>query len=301
MNVIVTTSSFGRAGAEPLERLRASGLTVELNPHGRTLTADEARSLARGRAGILAGTEPLTAEVLADLPGLKVISRCGAGLDNVDLAAAAARGIKVFSTPEAPAPAVAELTLALALALLRHVPAHDRDLRQGVWEKRTGSLLAGQNIGVVGFGRVGRRVAGLFQAFGGRVAVYDPLVQTAEFPNPGLEELLAGSRLVTLHCPAPADGRPLLDAERLGLLPRGSRLINTARGRLVDETALHRLLAAGHLAGAALDVFSEEPYHGPLAELDNVILTPHVASLTRETRLAMELEAAENLLAGLGL
>ena len=305
LKIAVTTAFFGKHDQTPLALLRSAATEIVLNPHGRTLTASEARILLRGCAGVLAGTEPLVAEVLEDLPELKVISRCGSGLDNVDLDWAARHGLKVYNTPEAPVQAVAELTLTLALDLARQVSTHDRVMRAGIWKKNMGRLLSGQKIGIIGYGRIGRRVANLFIALGCEVSICDPAPappdkNTPDLPNLPLSELLAWSDGLTLHCPLSGD-KPLLGKAELAKLKPGAWLINAARGGLIDEAALTEALAAGRLSGAALDVFTHEPYQGPLTEMDNVVLTPHIGSYAKETRVCMELEAAENLLKGLGL
>ncbi|MDR1043812.1 MAG: hydroxyacid dehydrogenase [Candidatus Adiutrix sp.] len=299
MKIAVTTSTFAEQDPGPLDLLRANFDEVRLNPHGRTLSAEETVGFLAGCAGVLAGTEPYSAELFAARPELRVVSRCGAGLDSVDLKAAAAKGVAVLNTPDGPSPAVAELTLALALDLARRISLHDRNLRNGAWRKRLGRLLAGQQVAVIGYGRIGRRVAGLFRALGCRVAVCDPYADSGELPNRPLAELLPCSDGLTLHC-APPPGGPLLGRAELALMKPGAWLINAARGGLVDEEALAEALAEGRLSGAALDVFEREPYQGPLTGLDTALLTPHIGSYAREARIGMEREAAENLLRGLG-
>lgn len=294
-DVLWTTSSF--AASAPLER---AGLAVKANPKKRKLTEDEALALfAELRpAGLVAGLEPLNRRVLeAARAHLKVVSRCGTGLDNVDLDAARELGIRVYNTPDAPAPAVAELTLALMLAALRGVAESDRAVRAGRWERRMGGLLGARTVGVVGYGRVGRRVASLCRAFGCAVLAYDPVpFEDASVRRAGLAELLAGSDVVTLHA---AGAARLLDAAALAAMKPGAVLVNTARGGLVDEAALAAALRSGALSAAGLDVFEVEPYAGPLKDLPNVVLTAHLGSAAAECRGRMELEAAENLVRGL--
>lgn len=294
-DVLWTTSSF--AAAEPLER---AGLAVKPNPKRRKLTEDEALALfAELRpAGLVAGLEPLNRRVLeASRSHLKVVSRCGTGLDNVDLEAARELGIRVYNTPDAPAPAVAELALALMLAALRGVAESDRAVRAGRWERRTGGLLGARTVGVVGYGRVGRRVAALCRAFGSTVLAYDPAPFSDDaVRRTGLPELLAASDVVTLHA---AGSARLLDAAALATMKKGAVLVNTARGGLVDEEALAAALRSGALSAAGLDVFETEPYAGPLKDLPNAVLTAHMGSAAAECRGRMELEAAENLVRGL--
>lgn len=298
--VAVSTSSFARVSRRPLELLEAAGFAVRLNPHGRRLEPAEARALLDGAAGLIAGTERLDRDTLgAAVPPLSIVARVGAGVDNVDLAAAAELGIAVRSTPEAPAAAVAELALGGILAVLRHAAAADRALRAGRWEKPMGRLLAGKTVGIVGFGRAGRALARLLVPFGVRLLATDPRPDAAAAAGAlgaepvGLDELLAAADVVTLHAAAEPGAPPLLDRARLALLPAGAIVVNTARGGLIDEEALGELLRSGRLGGAYLDVFEREPYDGPLTGLDSVLLTPHIGSYAAECRLAMEVEAAE--------
>lgn len=301
MKIAVTTSSFGKFDDEPLRLLRERGFEPVLNPHGRALTEDEAVDLLQGCTGVAAGTEPLTARVMDAVPGLRVISRCGVGMDNVDQDAAAARGILVRSTPGAPTRAVVELTLGYALGLMRQIPRMDREMRAGTWQKRMGNLLYEKRVGVVGFGRIGRAVADAFAAMGCPVRFFDPAVLEDVPPYSRCErdELFAWADIVTLHSSRPASGGALVGAAEIALMRRGSWVINAARGGLVDEEALAQALRSGALAGAALDVFEQEPYKGPLLEAPGAILTPHIGSYAVEARIAMELETVRNLLEAL--
>lgn len=302
--VAVSTSSFGRHDRQPLELLREAGYEVRSNPHGRRLGRAETIALLDGAVGLIAGTETLDREVMEAAPALQAIARCGTGMDNVDQQAAADRGIAVHSTPEPPAEAVAELTLAGLLALLRHLPAADRQLRQGEWHKQMGNLLRGRTIGLVGLGRVGKRLVELLMPFVCPILAVDPVpdewfAERHGIRFVGLDRLLAEADVVSLHLAPPKESGVLLDRQRLETLKPGAILINTARGGLVDEAALYELLSAGRLGGAFLDVFAEEPYQGPLTELPQVLLSPHVGSYALESRVRMEIEATEALIAAL--
>ena len=301
MKIAITTSSFARFSDEPLRLLREAGIEYVLNDKGRALTEDEAIKILEGCDGVAAGTEPLTKKVMDAVPGLRVISRCGTGVDNVDLAAAAARNILVRNTPDGPTLAVTELTIGMMLSLLRQISLMDREVHSGTWKKRMGTLLYQKRIGIVGMGRIGRAMTGRLLPFETEVAYTDPMVEGAAVgvPRLELEELLDWADIVTLHCPKPENGQPVLDARKLALMRRGSFLINVARGGLVDEDALFGLLTSGHIAGAALDVYGKEPYEGPLKGMNNVILTPHVGSHARETRVIMETDTIKNLLEAL--
>lgn len=303
MKIALTTSSFGKFSQEPLELLQREGYEAVHNPHRRTLSEGEAIGLLQGCVGVVAGTEPLTARLMEALPELRVISRCGVGMDNVDLEAAERRGILVRSTPDGPTKAVAELTLGFALNLLRHVSRMDREMRAGQWKKRMGNLLYGKNVGIVGFGRIGRAVAELFAAFGCSVAFFDPNIEEDQGPFCRMEKrnLLAWADIVSLHSAKPRDGSYVLDAVHVAYMKEGAWLINVARGGTVDESALAQSLQEGMLSGAALDVYEREPYpySGPLTRLPQVILTPHIGSYAKEARIEMELAAVRNLVEAL--
>lgn len=300
--VLITTSSFNVAAADSLALLRQAGFEIATNPHGRKLGEDEvAGLLGDDVVGMIAGTEPLTRRVLSGARGLKIVSRCGIGLDSVDLAAAAELGIEVTNTPDAPSAAVAELTLGLMLDQLRRISQADRQIRAGQWKPLMGGLLAARTVGIVGYGRIGRRVARLARAFGARVLAADAADVAADgvAEASALEPLLAQADIVTLHMPSQKGAGHFLDAQRIGMMKRGAVLVNTARGDLVDEAALALAIRDGRLGGAALDTYEKEPYTGPLAELPQVVLTAHMGSYAEESRGIMEREAADNLYKGL--
>lgn len=250
---------------------------------------------------MIAGVEPLTRGVLASAAALRVISRCGIGMDNVDSEAARERRILLYNTPDAPSSAVAELTIALMLNLLRNVTRADRTIRAGQWQPLMGQQLEGKTVGIIGCGRVGRKVAGMVRGFGARVLACD----NRELPHDDgiecseLENLLRDSDIVTLHVPYNSATHHVIDAKALAMMKPSAFLINTSRGGLIDEAALEHALRAEKLAGAALDTFEQEPYKGALVELPQVVLTAHMGSYAKECRLRMEHEAAANLVHGL--
>lgn len=304
------------------------------NPYRRKLSGDEVGDLIQRHkpVGIIAGIEPLTRKIMEKAHFLKVISRCGIGLDSVDLRAAAELGIKVMNTPDAPTPAVAELTIALMLAVLRKICLMDRSIRNGKWERPMGALLAGKTVGIIGCGRIGAYVARLASSFGCNVLGCDPYIKVhtanskdAAGPealalpslpetNKGkaaaslprclnsfcalcdLDTLLRDSDVITLHIPYTRENHHIISRERIFAMKKGAVLINTARGGLIDEEALYDALVKKHLSGAALDCFEKEPYSGPFAELGNVVLTSHVGSNAREARMVMEQQALDNLI-----
>lgn len=295
-----STSSFGKESRRPLELLEQAGYEVRPNPHGRTLTTDEARIHLHEVVGLVAGTEKLPGSLLRELPALRCISRVGVGMDSVDLAAARELGIKVVNTPEAHVDAVAELTLAGLLALLRKVPQADASIRSGGFDKPMGRLLRGKTIGLLGCGRVARAFARLLAPFQVTLLAHD--VAPTEVPGVrfvGLDELLSQADVVSLHLPYSKAAHHLIGTAQLARMKRDAILVNTSRGGLVDEAALLEYLEANQKAGAYLDCFEKEPYQGPLAKLSNVVLSSHIGSYAREARVRMETEAVENLLAAL--
>ncbi len=300
MKVFISTSSFGVIDKTPLDMLSEHGLEYELNPLKRTLTQDEILFfLGNGNyQGIIAGVEPLNEIVLSKASNLKVISRVGVGLDNVDLATARKLGIKVYTTPGALIDSVAELTVGLILNALRKISFQDKELKDGVWKKRMGSLLKGKKVGIIGCGRIGMRVAEILNFMGADIMVCDVRKILSPFPQVVLEYLIRQADIITLHA---SRGKSILTKEKISQLKRGVIIVNTARGELIDEDALVQALKDGQVSWACLDVFRKEPYQGPLRKLDNVTLTPHIGSYAKEARSQMEVEAVRNLLKGLGL
>ena len=301
-NILITTSTFDRYATGLLPLLEQRGYAPQLNPLGRKLTVAEVDELlSRYRpVGMIAGVEPLTREVLQKASGLKVVSRCGIGLDSVDLEAAAELGITVTSTPDAPTVPVAELTLGMILSLLRCIHLSDAAIRRGEWLRPYGCLLHGKTVGIIGCGRIGSCLARLLRPFDCEVLGCDPLCAGGDcFTLTGVEEMLPKADIVSLHIPYNESNHHFINAERLNQMKTGAYLVNTARGGLVDEGALYEVLVAGKLAGAALDGFEIEPYCGPLKGLNNVLMTGHIGSYAREARVLMEREAVDNLLAAL--
>lgn len=297
--VYVALQQFCEADPKPRALLLEAGFEVRQNTLGRRLRREEMPAALREADAVLAGVEPYDGEILAALPQLRCISRCGAGTDSIDLGAARRLGIAVYTTPEEVVEPVAQMTIAMMLALARQFPQHLAGLRSGIWKKQSGSLLSEWTVGLVGFGQIGRAVERYLRPFGPRVLVADPAVGPDAVPQPAewreLPSLLAEADLVSLHVSRPRDAGVLMGRQEFAVMKRGSRLVNTARGYLVDEAALFDELQSGHLAGAALDVFTDEPYTGRLTTLPQVLCTPHVASLTRASRAAMEWRCAQNV------
>lgn len=295
----VTTHPFGASGERPRRVLEETGWEVRYNEYGRRLRPDEVPGLIRQAHGIVVGTEPYTRQALEQASELKVIARVGVGLDNVDFDFCRARGIVVTFTPEAPADGVAELTVAQILNVLRKVHDSDKSVREGLWNRYLGFLVREAKIGVLGVGRIGTRVIKLIQPF--QPCIYGcDLKPDPEFGKRynvhwvGMEELFRTCNLVTVHVPLDERNHHLVGARQLASMPRGGYLVNLARGKIVDESALVEALASGQLAGAAVDVFEQEPYQGPLTGFENVVLTAHMGASAHHSRFLMELGAAED-------
>lgn len=292
----VSTSGFAEKNAGPLKLLRDAGYEVRLNPYKRKLSVAESQQLLQDVVGLVAGVETLNEEVFASAPKLKVIARVGTGMDAVDMAAAKARGIAVFNTPDAHIDAVAELALAGLLNGLRGQIGSDRAIRAGNWSRSMGRLLRGKTVGVVGMGKVGKALVRLLQPFQARLLAFDPYWDEAfaaerKVERVELADLLRRADAVSLH--VPGGPKPLIGAAELAQMRPDLVLVNTARGDLVDEAALVDFLTAHPAACAALDVFANEPYTGPLAALPNVLLSAHVGAYAQECRVDMEMQASE--------
>jgi len=254
----------------------------------------------------------ITAAVISRGSKLKAIARAGVGLDNIDVKAAEARGIKVFSAPEAPTVSVAELTIGLMLAVVRKIAYADRKMREGKWVKKEaeGIELRGKTLGVVGFGRIGREVARIAKkGFGMKVIYYDvvradpKLEEELEATYVDLETLLKEADVVSIHVPLTPETKHLINESRLRLMKSSAVLINTSRGSVVDTNALVKALNEGWIAGAGLDVFEEEPLpqNHPLTKLDNVVLTPHIGASTEEAQERAGLEVVKKVIEFFGL
>lgn len=295
IKILIGPSTFGQEDCAPLKLLKDSGFEPINNPHKRKLTKEEVLGfLTEDVQGLIAGLEPLDREVLTK-SGLKVISRCGSGVSNVDLKAARSLGIKVCSTPDGPTVAVAELTVGALLNLLRRVSYMDSRLHAGKWVKQIGFQLQGKTIAIIGFGRIGRRVAMLLKNFGVKLIAVDPALK-AEVDGvkiTSFKEAVKKADIISIHL---SGEKEVIGFKEIEYLKNGVFILNAARGGLINEEALIEALENKKVAGAWLDVFDIEPYQGPLKKYPQVLLTPHVGSYTLECRRMMEMDAVENLI-----
>ncbi len=300
MTKVLVREEIAEAG---IRLLRERGFEVDVDGD-----SDLAETIGGYDGIIVRSATKVTADLIARADNLKVIGRAGVGIDNVDVDAATRRGIVVANAPESTVISAAEHTIGLLVALTRNIPQAHAALKQGRWERKTygGVELADKTLGVLGFGRIGQQVARRAAGLGMRVVAYDPFVSRERFRELGVErvdsdeEVYAAADFLTLHLPLTDETRKSINADAFGKMRDGVRIVNAARGALVDEDDLLEALKSGKVGGAALDVFSTEPYSGPLLELDNVVVTPHLAASTEEAQDRAGVIIAEQVAAALG-
>jgi D-3-phosphoglycerate dehydrogenase / 2-oxoglutarate reductase len=286
--VVSTSPTFGYYVAEPVEYLKSHGFEVTLAPQGKKWSEADLIEAAKEYDAMVVGIEKITAPVVQASTKLRIMTKHGAGVDNIDVKTATARGVVVTSAPGANSDAVADLTLGLFLSLARTIPFADRSVREGKWPRLAGLQLNEKTLGIIGLGQIGKKVAKRASGFDMRVLVYDVVQDEAFARQSGiryvpLAELLAQSDFVSIHVPLIPSTHRLIGERELRLMKKDAFLVNISRGNIVDEEALYRVLKEGRIRGAALDVFSQEPPVGsPFLSLDNVVLTPHMGGYTLE-------------------
>jgi D-3-phosphoglycerate dehydrogenase len=295
--ILATPRSFKTAGKH-LELLHKNGCTVNLFSKEKPLSGKELAEKIPGYDALIVGLDDCNTDVIAAADKLKAISRNGAGYDTVDIEAASKKNIVVMYAPGTNTLGVAELTLGLMYALARDLPNVALAARQGQWPRSMGWELAGKTLGIIGLGAIGRAVAKRALANDMRVLAFDPYAKpylTVELTD--LETVIKQADVLSLHTALTSETQNLINTERLTQMKPGSYLINTARGGLVDETALYNALKNGTLAGAVMDAFANEPPEGnPLLGLPNFIATPHIGANTKESVARANLQAAKNVL-----
>ena len=273
---------------EARELLLNAGFEIISNDTGRILTRDEQKELIKDAYAIVAGTEKYDADMLSVCKNLKVVTRFGVGTDNFDLKVMKEMGVQVGVI--ANHNAVAEFALTLILSSMKNLPRYDAVVREGKWSRFPMRELSQKTVGLVGFGRIGRRLAELMSGFNVQILAYDPFMNEAAAAERNvtpveLDELLRRSDIISLHLPSTKETHHMINAETISKMKDGAYLINTARGSLIDEKALYDALVSGKLTGAGLDVFEKEPVtaENPLFTLENNVLAPHVSALSYET------------------
>jgi D-3-phosphoglycerate dehydrogenase len=285
-----------------LDVLKAAGDALEITARGQIPRDELLAEIGSADALVIRSAHRIDREALEAATRLRVIARAGVGVDNVDLPFATERGIIVMNTPDGNTVSTAEHTLGLMLALARHVPQAHQSMREGKWDRKSfgGVELRGKTLGIVGFGRIGRAVARRALAFEMTIIAYDPFVSAeqaaaADVEMVALDELFRRSDFITLHALLTEDTREMINAESLAKMKKGVRIIDAARGALINEADLADAIKAGQVAGAALDVFAEEPPgpNNPLVGLPGVVHTPHLAASTEDAQIMVAVEAAQ--------
>lgn len=304
--IFISTAPFGEIDPTPIDMLKQTGWEFSVNPLGRKLTPEEVGQMAADCDGLIAGTENIDI-VLEQAKQLKIVSRVGIGLDSVPLEKCSDLGIVVTYTPDAVTMAVAELTIGIMISLSRHVCMADRMIRTNKWQRMQGRRIGKSIIGIIGLGRIGTNVVRLLAPFAPEQIlvndILDKSLQIERFREQGLSikaadkpEIYSQADIISLHVPLTRLTRNMIEAKALARFKQQAWLLNLARGGIVNEADLIQTLEQQRIAGAALDCFETEPYHGPLCDFDNVILTQHMGSCSYDCRAAMEIEATKDMI-----
>ena len=296
--IFVALSTFPTYDSSLADILSASGFPYKIHSSGKRITREELLANATDATVIIAGVETYDETLFTALPQLKCIVRLGVGVDAIDLAAAKKRNITILNTPDVPTTAVAELAFSMYFSLSRNLRAQANKMGEKKWERLDAHLLSGKTLGIFGFGRIGKKIASYCKPFGIKVLVCDPFVKKDNIEDKDIElvdkdVLLNRSDIISIHASKTGGPGLIITKEDYSKMKKGAILVNLSRGGMIDEEGLIDALQSKHLFGAGLDVYNEEPYKGSLCDFDNVILTPHSATLTIETRNEMEAECID--------
>lgn len=309
MKILVSTFPFSSYNQKPLEILKSLNCEIIINPFNKKLTSNELISLIDDIDILIAGTENITKDVIDAAPKLKLISRVGIGLDNIDIEYAKFKDIKITYTPDAPSPAVAELTLALMLSCSRKIYYANSDMHNGIWNRYFGRRLSKLKIGLIGVGRIGKLVIKQLESFGVNEIYLNDIEKKNIESKINLNWvdksfIYSNCDIISLHLPFNNNTKNLITSIQFEMIKKDVLIINTSRGGIVNEKDLYNFLNLNSNAQAAIDVFEIEPYYGNLNTLKNCILTSHMGSMSEDCRLMMELEAcieANNFVNGIDL
>jgi len=300
MKVLITTVPFATEDRLPLDLLEREKIEYVINPLNKKLTESELLSLNDNYDVIIAGTEPITDKVINSFKNLKFISRVGIGLDSVDLISCRRKGILVSYTPDAPSKAVAELTVSLSISLLRKVQLSNLRMHNGHWNRYYGKRLSECIVGIIGVGRIGSQLIQNLSGFGCKKILLNDLNPSSDIDRQhkniywtSKEAIYRESDVITLHVPLTKKTHNLINLKEIKTMKKDVVLINTSRGGIINESDLINALSNNLISGAAIDVFEEEPYFGPLCNIENCILTSHMGSMSFDCRTKMEIEATE--------
>jgi D-3-phosphoglycerate dehydrogenase len=301
MKVLVSTSSFCEFSNSPLGLLENEKLEIIENPYSRKMKPEEILNIAKDVDYVVAGTETYNPALIDEMSNLKIISRVGVGLDNIDLHYAKKKGIKIFNTSLSPSLSVAEFTLSLMLSSLKNLNKNFLSGKNGSWVKNYGTLLSNKVVGIVGAGNIGKKLIDFLDKFNNKILIFD-ILEDSYLKNKknvtytSIQEVFKSSEIISIHLPLTEETKYLIDSKLLKIMKEDALLINTSRGEIINEKDLFSFLKRNKKVLACLDVFEVEPYQGPLMELKNLNITPHVSAYAKETRIDMELEAVKNLI-----
>ena len=295
MKVLITDE----VAKEAVEKLKEKHEVVFKELRGKEL----AKEIGGYDALMVRSGTKVTSDIINEAKNLKVIGRAGIGVDNIDVKEASKHRIYVVNSPGGSTHSVAELTIGHMLSLARHIPYADRSIRAKKWEKKKlkGIELQGKKLGIIGFGRIGKEVWKLAKAFGMKCMAYDPWLPSEKIKEHGaipasIEEILKNADFISIHTPLTEETRHMISYPQFELMKKNAYIINCARGGIIDEEALYNALKNGRIAGAALDVYENEPYTGKLTELDNIVFTPHLGASTKEGQIRAGVICAEQIM-----
>tara|TARA_B100001142_G_scaffold268332_1_gene273433 strand:- start:247 stop:1146 length:900 start_codon:yes stop_codon:yes gene_type:complete len=296
MNILIAPSTFGVHDDKPIRILEERGFNIIKNPYGRKITKEELKPILKNIYYVIAGLEEYDDEIISN-SNLKLLSRCGSGIDNINLEAVKKHGVKIFNTPRGPTQSVAELTIGCMISLVRNLTEMDSNMHCRKWKKMNGFLIKEKQILIIGYGAIGKRVAEILSFIGAEILVYDPFVNKNEI-NPNytkvdLNEGLKNANIISLHCSGNSE---IIGEKQFEIMKKGIFILNSARGGIVNEKALEINLQNKKVRGAWLDTFINEPYNGNLKNFKQVILTPHIGSYTIEGRKKMEIDSVNNII-----
>ncbi|MEA1916775.1 MAG: phosphoglycerate dehydrogenase [Campylobacterota bacterium] len=296
MNVFISVDTFSDTSDLPKKLLDDANIRIRKNLHGRSIQSSELAQEIQDASVLIAGTEKITEDVFQNAPNLKLIARVGIGLDGIDFDLCKKYGVSVTYTPDAPSIAVAELCVGMILDLAREMTIANNNIKSRIWHRHMGMLLYGKTVGIIGMGRIGKSLVHLLSTFNVNFLVHDIVPDLAFGRLKGVafvskEEVLENSDVVSIHIPLNENTQDFIQLGDIKSMKKSAFLVNTARGGIVNEKDLYTALSQGIIAGAAVDVYEEEPYSGDLVRLNNCLLTSHMGSATVDSRTDMELQA----------
>tara|TARA_B100000886_G_scaffold39347_2_gene24341 strand:+ start:2184 stop:3110 length:927 start_codon:yes stop_codon:yes gene_type:complete len=299
--VLISITSFSENSPIPKKIFQDNGIEIVENKSNKKLNETDLVNLSKDCYGIIAGTECISKKVIESSEKLRIISRVGIGVDNIDLDAAKINNVVVKNTPNIPAPYLAEMTIGIIITMLRKIHLSNIEMHKGMWSRNYGKSITDAVIGIIGYGKIGQSLVRKFESLHPKkILIYDisnkPSTISKNIEIVNFDDVLSSSDVITIHIPLTTKTKNLFNSNSINKMKRGSILINNSRGGIINEEDLYDALNEGKLSGAALDVFENEPYHGKLIGLDNCLLTSHIGSMSIECRNEMEIQSVMNII-----